>query len=203
MTKLLPTFLCLSVYTYWLRIYRFYTSPSFPGSHAHAVWIESTAEAKANAQQIVLPYNRHGEMILMEAILSAAYLGTIMLAAEWLGRRVDSPAASAVEPSSSSARSSVASRAPLLSALLLSSFGKFLLLLPLIWSAEYTHEEAVVRGIKIFIWTSHVRACAVHQQMTTGKASGLVAMGIAVQFACCALVYTCVDPTILPPQLWF
>jgi hypothetical protein len=167
MSKLLPAFLCLDVYIHWLRLFRFYSSPLDAVSQS----ILDADRSKVGA--FTHPYDRHASIILVEACANGVYWSAILLAARWTGAmRADQTAihadvavsprkvASRVKVSSSSAPAPESSPTPLLSALLLSSFGKFFLLLPLVWCPEYTHADLVTRGVKMFVLLSNVQACA-------------------------------------------
>lgn len=198
-------------------------------SSAQELLSASRHAAQTRGEPFVHPYDRHAQMIGLEVLAAVVYFGTIWCAARWTttttatnarkGKKACmdestsnasssaldstfSPVASSSPSSSSAAGVAVVSRLPLLSSLLVSSFGRFLLVLPLVWSPEYTHIDQVVRGIKLFVWASHVQACAVHLQVTTARATALVAAGVAAQIACCWVVYTFGDAALLPPQLW-
>jgi len=128
------------------------------------------------------------------------------------------PASSPASHSSSDA----GSRLPLvLLALLLSSFGKFISLLPLVWGPEYSlvpdHVHWAARGVQALVWASNVAAVRVvvraamddarsrgaaaasSSSSATLRAMALVALGIAARAAGEAAYRAFVDPFMLPP----
>jgi hypothetical protein len=183
MLKLLPAFLCFDVYIHWMRLGRFYSgaASSLDAVSASALEADSFAASEASAP-FLRPQDRHATIITLQACAMAVYWITILFAAgiitRWNARTThadadaatkkldaptppagaDSSVASSPTTASPSSPVLVHSSTPLLIALMLSSFGKFFSLLPLIWSAEYAQIDTVARGLKLFVIASNIKA---------------------------------------------
>ena len=186
MLKLLPAFLCLDVYLQWLRLSAVYASGNMDADTERAVQ-RAMHMANSDGSAFIWPYNRHSSIIALEAAGTAVYWGVILLVAWFLGlqQRAEwecgsSDAAAPARPLATAAPSdglhgssgtSIASTAvpscaaapsarptPLLLALILSSFGKFFSLLPLVWSNEYAQIHLAARAVQLFVIGSNLAA---------------------------------------------
>lgn len=234
MLKLLPAYLCLDVYLYWLRLYTIYSPGHMNDDTQRAVqtavqsWTASsssssaasaagTAGIAANGWQ--WPYERHGDIISLQAASLAVYWGAILLTAWASGAtqprkqtsiprtptRATPIAVHAADqppllvPSSLlSPDGGPVSPTPLFLSLLLSSFGKFFSLLPLIWSDEYTRLLHLASlAISVFVVASNLRAIRVALGLSIVQAGAIVSMGVMARaFLHC--VWRSVDPLLLP-----
>lgn len=233
MLKLLPAYLCLDVYLYWLRLSTIYSPGHMDADTQKAV--QSAVHAWTAAESAVAgagsagsspwqwPYERHGDIILLQAASLAIYWAAILLAAWASGatqpRKAQSPprvptaappipSHAADQPPLLAASSALSladgpvSPTPLFLALLLSSFGKFFALLPLIWSDEYAsllHLAAL--SIAAFVSASNLRALRVALGLSMVKAGAIVAVGVAARAAFNGL-WRSVDPLMIPTAVF-
>jgi len=179
MLKLLPAMVCFDVYTQWVRLQRLYSSPLNPLIQPRIH--QAMQDAARDGRPFVWPQERQTTIIIIEFALTAVYWMAALLAAwMWKGdeRRSESVVAndkqeqrstadayqstgdiaSAAAPPLPSSLPSPFPSTPLLLALLLSSFGKFFALIPLVWASEYHHFDGVAAAIKTFVACSNVKA---------------------------------------------
>lgn len=221
--KLLPTFLCLDVYVHWLRLFRFYSAADIHSS-ARSILDDDRQWHLDHGVSFIWPYDRHGSIILMEAIGNAAYWIAIIIAARLCGLTrpaqqvekahassspsvidVASPPASVAVPPPVTLDSSpsLSPSLHLLSALLLSSFLKLFLILPLVWSPEYAANiDVATQAIKIGVIISNAQACGVLLALSSTRALMLVLVGVGARMMTLGCVRTYLDPAIAPYHMW-
>lgn len=224
MLKLLPAYLCLDVYLYWLRLSTIYSPGQMDAETQRAVqhsvqsWTAGAgAESGRSSSSWQWPHERHGDIILLQAASLAIYWAAILFAAWASGAtqprktslRVPPaapiPAHAADQPPLLVASSTLSadddgpvSPTPLILSLLLSSFGKFFALLPLIWSDEYAsllHLASL--SIAAFVVASNLRAVRVALGLSLVKAGAIVAVGVLAR-AALHVAWRRVDPLMIP-----
>ena len=252
MLKLLPAYLCLDVYLYWLRLSTIY-SPGHMDTETQrdvqsavhewnaAAAVSSTDRAESARSSISSgswqwPYDRHADIILLQAASLAIYWGAILIAAWVFGATQPQPQLRKAQtnlrvPTAASAAAAAAplpahaadqppllavppalgpdgagpgpvSPTPLFLSLLLSSFGKFFALLPLIWSEEYAgllHLASM--AIAVFVCASNLRAVRVARGLSMRRAAAIVAVGVLARAGLQA-AWRSVDPLMIPYLLF-
>jgi len=222
MLKLLPAMVCFDVYTQWVRLQRLYSSPLNPLIQPRIH--QAMQDAARDGRPFVWPQERQTTIIIIEFALTAVYWMAVLLAAwMWKGdeRRSESVVAndkqeqrstadayqstgdiaSAAAPPLPSSLPSPFPSTPLLLALLLSSFGKFFALIPLVWASEYHHFDGVAAAIKTFVACSNVKAVQVHLRISMFDSILLILFGLVARL--CLLYSLHVwDPLIIPYELW-
>lgn len=202
MLKLLPAFLCLDVYLQWLRLSAVYAAGNMDADTERAVQ-RAVHTASSDGSGFIWPYNRHSSIIALEAAGTAVYWGAILLVAWFLGLQQRAewecgssdaaaqtrplPTAAPADSVQGSSGASIASTTapncaaapsarptPLLLALILSSFGKFFSLLPLVWSNEYAQIHLAARAVQLFVIGSNLAAI---RGTRAGNAAGLPRLG--------------------------
>jgi len=208
MLKLLPAFLCLDVYLQWLRLSAVYASGNMDADTERAVQrAVHTASSDGsgfiwpyNRHSSIIALEAAGTAVYWGAILLVAWFLGLQQRAEWECGSSDASAPtrplataapsdglhgssgasvpSTTAPSCAAVPSPSARPTPLLLALILSSFGKFFSLLPLVWSNEYAQIHLAARAVQLFVIGSNLAAI---RGRRAGNAAGLPRLGCALR----------------------